>query len=244
MIRPDVFYQRLVAKLCSMGLRADEYIFSPVNYYDDYQKLPELPKPFELFWKSGEFVEQNEIRITITSSRPHIRELFEKNDGIIELGPMKDITTVSDYYFDDMQVEERGTKLFYSLATPLHYTIEKTIENHLAVIQMALSDELPQSPMSIKEIEDYIHPITILIKERFGANYNLSSHTVTMLDGTTFGFHSAAVKQLNHYNIYISENDLQGAKECIEKIRHFFPYINMEKLFSRSKDTDYSSISQ
>ena len=232
MIHPNIFYDRLTKKLLSMGLTTNEFIFGPVNYYDANEGIPICPMPYELFWKSNNFSEQHEIRVVITSLRPEIKYLFDSNDGIIELGPMTDITTVSEYYFEDIEVEERGSKLLYSLATPEEYVLDETIENNLTLIRMALADELPESPMTIKEIEDYIRPFVEIIETKYGAKYNWNLHLVTLSDGKTYNFNSSAIKHLEHYNTYIIEHDLKGAKECIDKIQHFFPYINMGNYFS------------
>lgn len=232
MIRPDMFYKRLTQELLSVGLMEDEFIFAPVNYYDVNKGIPGVPMPYELFCKSDKYSEQHEIRVVITSLRPEIRSFFESNNGILELGPMKDITTLSEFYFDDICVEERGNKLNYSLATPIKYVLDETVENNLAIIQLALSDELPQSPMTIKEIEDYIQPIIEIIEGKFGARYNRVMHTVTISNGITYNFHSAAMKVLEHYNIYMLDHDLKGAKECIDKMKHFFPYIDTGDYFS------------
>lgn len=232
MIHPNKFYERLTKKLLSMGLTTNEFIFAPVNYYDTNEEMLIYPMPYELFWKSNKYSEQHEIRVVITSLRPEIKYLFDSNNGLIELGPMKDIATVSEYYFDDIEVEERGGKLLYSLATPQKYVLDETIENNLAIIREALSDELPGSPMAIKEIEDYIRPYVEIIETKYGAKYNWNLHLVTLSDGKTYNFKSSAIKHLEHYNTYMIDHDLMGAKECIDKMQHFFPYINMGNYFS------------
>ena len=166
-ITPDKFCERVASKLIEMGLRKEEILIGPVFYTNNFRKpFIIFNEPEELFSKDISYSEQSEIRIAVDTRREEVRELFEKTNGIIEIGPIDEsIATLSEFYFDDMIVEERDNKLLFNLARPQHYDYIDDV-SLIVILQQALSDEMPEAPMSIEAIEDTMDKILALLWQR------------------------------------------------------------------------------
>ena len=166
-ITPDKFCERVASKLIEMGLRKEEILIGPVFYTNNFRKpFIIFNEPEELFSKDISYSEQSEIRIAVDTRREEVRELFEKTNGIIEIGPIDEsIATLSEFYFDDMIVEERDNKLLFNLARPQHYDYIDDV-SLIVILQQALSDEMPEAPMSIEAIEDTMDRILALLWQR------------------------------------------------------------------------------
>lgn len=235
LIRPDYFVGFIKNKLMERGVWEKEILISPVSYTDYYRKPFIIGNnPEELFRKHIEYQEQSEIRIVIDTRRKEVQELFDQN-GVIELGPVNDsIASISDFYFNDMEVEIRGNKIYYSLAKPQEYNIEEIDDLSLIIIlQQALSDELPGAPMTINCIEKEINIIlkTLSLRDEnvmYDKLTNILYYKRKRLDlGSKAGY-----KMLEHYNTYILDKDYKGAGETIEKFKYFFPKYDMGNYFS------------
>lgn len=231
-IQPDVFYEKLMDFFNSYGMKYNtDFLFMPVNYYD-YESSSVFcveDAPLELFFKSSYYSEQNEIRLVITSDKPEIINIFEENDGVIHLGDMTDVASISEYYFDDLQVEERGTKLYYSISEPL--VRDATEDDIIGWLVQILADEMPHSPMSVNEMKEELLKCEVALRD-FKVIYDSKSNIVTTSKGKKYNLDNVAVKILNHYNDYMIEGDLISAKECIDKIHEFFPNLSMDDYFS------------
>ncbi len=235
LIRPDAFVAFVKNRLLDIGVKEKEIIIGSVSYMD-YHKKPFIigKDPEELFSKHIEYQEQSEIRIVIDTRRKEVRDLFGE-DGIIELGAVDaSVATISDFYFEDMQVEIRGNRLLYSLAKPKVYDINEVDDvSLLTVIQQALSDELPQAPMSIRQIEQWINDILQILKSRDPyVKYDWSTNVIFYKGKSCDLGAKAGYKLLEHYNTYILDGDIRSAGETVEKFKHFFPSYNMGNYFS------------
>lgn len=235
LIRPDVFVAFVKNKLVERGIKEEEIIIKPVSYIDYYKK------PFiiandseELFYKHIDYHEQSEIRIVVDTRRKEVRDLFDEH-GVIELGKVDEsIATISDFYFDDIQVEIRDNKLLYSLAKPLVYDIDNVDDYSLiTVIQQGLSDELPNAPMTIEQIDKWINGILHVLKKRDPDMKYDSFTNILFYKGKSYDLGvKAGHKLLEHYNIYILDGDIESAGETIDKFKHFFPKYDMGDYFS------------
>ena len=130
-----------------------------------------------------------------------------------------------------MSLEIRGNKLLYSLAKPKHYDYIDDL-SLIIVLQQALSDELPEAPMSIETIEDTMDKILNLLRQR---DSNMIYDKATNL----FCFKGkwcdigvqASYKMRNHYINYILDRDFESAGDVVEKFCHFFPKYDMGNFF-------------
>lgn len=126
LITPDKFHELVVSKLKYLGVWESEFLFKPISYFD-YTARGFMLQPFgnELFNKHIIYKEQSEVRIVVDTRREFVRELFDKTDGVIHLGKIDpQVAFISDFYFEDVQIEIRDNKLYYSLATPIEIPIE------------------------------------------------------------------------------------------------------------------------
>ncbi|OBR91424.1 hypothetical protein CLRAG_29910 [Clostridium ragsdalei P11] len=95
------FEQRIVTALMVLGLKKEEIIITPVQYFDfekfgqyswwDFGQKP----PMELAIKDKRFESQSEARIIINTDNIRIKRILEKP---IEIGSLKDIASVSNTY--------------------------------------------------------------------------------------------------------------------------------------------------
>ncbi len=232
-ITPDKFCERVASKLIGMGLRKEEILIGPVFYTNNFRKpFIIFNEPEELFSKDISYSEQSEIRIAVDTRRDEVRELFEKTNGIIEIGPVDEsIATLSEFYFEDMTVEERDNKLLFNLARPQHYDYIDDV-SLIVILQQALSDEMPEAPMSIEAIEDTMDKILNLLRQRDpDVLYDKKTNFFRFKGiGCDLGS-KAAYKMLEHYNNYVIDGDFEGAGAVVEKFKHFFPKYDMGNYF-------------
>lgn len=233
-IRPDLFLRFVKEKLQERGVHADEILISPISYSDYYSEpIRIVNAPDELFSKHISFSEQKEVRIVIDTRREIVKKMFDAH-GVIELGPVDEsIARISDFYFKDMSVEVRGDQMLYELAKPIEYELVDVGEAHISLLYQALSDELPESPMSIEKIETEIEKCMSVIRG-VDANASYSRHNnILYYKGEKIDIgEKAGYKLLEHYNNYILEGDMNGAGETIAKFKHFFPKYEMGDYFN------------
>ena len=228
MINPVVFRDRVKKTLLELGVREKEILFKPVIYFDYFDKPFYTEKCFdELFSKHTDYEEQSEIRIVVKTGRKEVKELFDKNNGVIKLGPIdSSVATMSDLYFDDMLVEIRGKEFIYSLATPVVEEISP--ELLISAIFQALADELPHAPMTIEDIEEEIAKYSNYFEKNFDAHYDPITHDV-VYNERVYNFSNKSILCLiDHYYSYLKDNDQVNANITIDKIHHFFPRFQFE----------------
>lgn len=231
LINPINFRNLMIKRLKELGVRDEEILYKPVSYTDFYDRTFILePYGQELFCKHIAYKEQSEVRFVIDTRRKEVKELFDKSDGKIDLGPIDDeVALLSKFYFEDVQVEIRGKEMLYSLAEPEVFEVDSRWI--IGVIRQTLNDELPNSPLSIEEIEAKLTEFVALLKEKGDASYDRATHEV-MFEGKRYGLASTSgAKIIEHYRNYMDDGDLAGASDCIAKFHHFFPMYDMEYYF-------------
>lgn len=227
---PHRFIELMTNRLLELGVRKSEIVCKPVLYIDFKKESFVIPPVGEeLFYKHIDFEEQSEIRIAIDTRRPEVKTLFDRSNGVIELGPIdKSIASLSELWFEDMQVEICDKELLYSLAKPV--VSEVTSEAIVCGISYVLEDEHPKSPMTIEQMEAQISEYAGWLRDR-GDTYDPQTHCVT-IKGISYDLASTTVcKMVSHYQHYMVEGDLKSAKETIDKIHHFYPMYNLEHYF-------------
>lgn len=231
-IRPDLFVEKICKALRDLGLNQEEIMIAPIQYFD-YRKgnfiIPTDNQ--ELFYKNLMYEVQSEIRIVINTENNVIIEALNKENGIINIGPIDNsIATMSELYSNDMLVEIRGNKLLYSLANPTQEKASK--EETITFLLQAISDELPESPMSIQRMEKNIAKYAEGIEKWFGLKYDPETHVVYSEDERYELAGRAGYKIIEHFDIYMQDLDIENAGDCVNKFHRFFPMFNMEYYFS------------
>lgn len=108
---PHEFLLRIRDFLLSLDVKLEEIIVSPVQYLDrNVCSFAQVNSPMELLIKDISFKEQSEIRIIINSKSEKYIKYMKEHGNIINIGSIEDITSVYDYYFDDMVIERIGEK--------------------------------------------------------------------------------------------------------------------------------------
>ncbi|MBR2312292.1 MAG: tetratricopeptide repeat protein [Clostridia bacterium] len=140
---PHEFFKRVRKYFENIGLKQDEYIIAPVSYSDKNKNfLIGDRMPGELYSKDKSFEYQSEIRIVVTSQRPEVVSFFDRCNGIVDLGAMDDIASISDYYFNDIVMQKRNEKQIV-LNLPQPITKEITLADHwMYMIYVILKDEV------------------------------------------------------------------------------------------------------
>lgn len=234
-LKPDSFVDFVKTRLEERGVKEEEILIRPVSYFDYYSKPFIIANdPEELFNKNIIYSGQSEVRIVVDTRRKVVRDLFDKR-GVIELGPVdKSIASISEFYFNDIEVEIRGNTLLYSLARPEEYEIDEVDDTSLInILEQALSDELPGAPMCIERIEKEMGIIMRVLGQRDPAAKYDSATNILYYKGFQRDLGATAgAKMLEHYNIYISDGDIGSAGETIAKFKYFFPKYDMGNYFS------------
>ncbi len=236
-LRPDYFVSFVKAKLMEKGVKEEEIFISPISYSDYFRKPFFIANdPEELFSKRVSFVGQNEVRIVVSTRRKEVRSLFNE-DGVIELGAVdRSIVTLNEFYFQDMSLEIRGDKLLYSMPNPEVFDYVDSV-SLIIVMQQALSDELPQAPMGIDEIKEYVETIIKTLQLRDpNTTYDWRTN-ILRFEGQFFDLGAkAGYKILEHYNNYLIDKDYRGAGDAIKKFKYFFPKYDMGGYFDAYYD--------
>ena len=146
---PHEFFNRIQTALMELGVKEEEIIISPVEYLNRYEPMTtNIPYPGELLLKDKSFEKQSEVRIIINSNSPQYISYMQRNNNILSIGSLADITQIYDYYFNDLSLERMGnTGLMFSLPQSKTFSIYD---------------------MSFFELEDLLHNIlrgTVKIKE-------------------------------------------------------------------------------
>ena len=222
-IQPDKFYFLLKNRLLEYGFLEEEITLMPISYHDYKGHSFFIPNPGEeLFHKHVAYSKQSEVRLLIDCRRPQVKAIMDNNDGIIELGPIgKDIVKVSDFYFDDIQLEIRGHQIIYSLATPVSEKVG--IRDAFGIFCQILSDEMPESPMSIDVYRAKIEKWVNYMCKSYRLSYNKETLTFTRGKWTASVKETAMQMLKSHYRTYIADGDWKGAKNTELKYKYLFP---------------------
>ena len=85
--------------------------------------------------------------------------------------------------------------------------------------------------MTISEMKKELMECETALRD-YNVYFDKKTNVVITSKGEKIKLDNVAVRILNHYNDYMIEGDLNGAKECIDKIHEFFPNLSMGDYFS------------
>lgn len=168
--KPKEFFERIRKSLRSQGVYNHEIIINPVHYVDrskNWMLAEQAPK--ELFFKQLRFEHQSEVRVVINTQRKEILDEFDKNNGLINIGDLSDICSVSDYYFKEMNISLGERSLLFDLPKPIVSKV--TFDEAISILLQYLCDEVPESPLSIDAINDKLKEFSKLFDESFNCDY-------------------------------------------------------------------------
>lgn len=225
LIRSDKFVEFVKTKLEEKGVMEEEIIIQPVLYVDYFRKPFIIGcEPEELFSKHIEYSDQCEVRIVIDTRRKEVADLFNEI-GVIELGPVDEsIATLSDYYFKDMHAEIRGNKLYYELPKEEQHKFDELSDDYfISIIFQALSDEMPEAPMTIEAIEELINGMLGVLRRRDPeVTYNWDTNILTFKGESIDVGAKSGFKVLEHYINYIFDGEFEKAGDQMAKHKRFF----------------------
>jgi len=129
------------------------------------------------------FSYQSEIRVVLTPHKSSLTKLIEQKNGIIDLGNMKDIAEIQEYYFDDFHMQLRGNTILFSLPNAIETPISDpmTVISH---IHQLYRDELPGPLLSIEKRDLLIDEACAFLQKHFGISFDKNSLTFTNSDGS------------------------------------------------------------
>ncbi len=192
---PGLFFERVRTFLYCLDVNAEEIIISPVEYLDrGVRSFAQVQSPRELLIKDMAFQDQSEVRIIINSNSKKYLQYMKDHNNIIDIGSLEDITTIYDYYFDDMSIERwSGIGLMISRPEKREFNIRDMdffeLEDFLVSILRG-TVKLTRVPENSKTWQEKLSLIIDLFKEKFGVivvvdedrhiyMYNLSQELLT-----------------------------------------------------------------
>ncbi|MBN1035642.1 hypothetical protein DWC20_08800 [Clostridium botulinum] len=166
---PHEFFERMINFLHNFGLNDNEFIIHPVGYVNKYKQFWVGDKiPGELFIKDSSFDYQSEIRIVISSMRRKIIQKLNKVNGIVDIGSMKDIADIQEYYFTDFIMQKRGNQLLYALPKPIVKKFKEcSLEELLSMLFQTYEDWLPNPPKNDEEKRENLKILENIIWEKY-----------------------------------------------------------------------------
>lgn len=169
---PHKFFERMRNFLYNLGLKDKEFIIHPVRYINKHnQFFVGDCIPGELFFKDSSFDYQSEIRIVICSRRKEIIDKVNATNGIFDIGSMKDIADIQDYYFTDFIMQKRGNSLLYVLPKPIRKDLRDcSLEELLGMLFQTYEDRLPEPPKNEKEKNEGLKILEDIIWEKYSAH--------------------------------------------------------------------------
>ncbi len=117
---PNIFFERVYNHLETLGVSRQEILIKPVTYLD--KNIPFLTRskyPMELFLKDVRFQNQSELRIVINTKNSNVIKQLRKQNFILDIGDLSDITEIYKYYLEDMLIEMDGMTLSFNLPEPI-----------------------------------------------------------------------------------------------------------------------------
>lgn len=172
---PKEFHRRLRDFMREFGVNDDEWIIHPVGYSGKNEHfLIGDDMPAELFSKDTSFEYQKEIRAVVYTKRYSVIKKFNKCNGIVNLGCMKDIASIEEYYFNDMSMYlTNKNKMLYVLPRPkITPLVEEKPETLMGIIQQAYDNRIPGEELSDRERRDeYIKPIVNILNKNFDIEF-------------------------------------------------------------------------
>lgn len=182
---PHKFFERLKHALLQYGFEQDEFVIQPVNYIDKHnQFLIGDIVPGELFVKDSSFDYQSEIRVVLMPRSSKIIKKLEKVNGIFDLGSMRDIASIYDYYFHDFHMQLRNNSILFTLPKPEFTPITDPL-TIISYIHQIYRDEEPGGLLNIQDRDELVDKMAELLKSKFAIKFNMETLTFTSEDGQT-----------------------------------------------------------
>lgn len=129
---PHDFFSKLRKYFIKLGFKENEIIINPIKYINkNSSHIIHDIFPNELFYKDQYFDYQNEIRIILNSVNTNLLDRLKNNNNIIEIGNLKNITSIEEFYFKDMYIIKRGNHLLYEKSKPEIIPIDKISRKEL-----------------------------------------------------------------------------------------------------------------
>lgn len=175
---PNEFFRRVIDSLVKMGISKDDVVVSPVVYGDKntYRIYP-IDSPKELLFKDKFFEDQSEVRIIVNNRDRNFQELMTASHGVIEVGSLEDITSVYDFYFDDLSIEIHGSNSI-SFSLPQSQSTKVSDMNFYELLDLVSSitkgdtriDGIPPDSVSWK---DKLQSIIEIFNSKWGIVLNI-----------------------------------------------------------------------
>jgi hypothetical protein len=155
---PIEFIERVKNFFLKKGVKQEEILIEPVEYLNKKEPFISTRRfPYELFLKDSSFSYQSEIRIVINTKNHLILQELAENNNIVNIGSLQDISSVEEFYYDDMFLELRGNKLSSALAEPIK---DLPKEELLSMVYRIINDDIEvrngNKKSALQDIEDIL----------------------------------------------------------------------------------------
>lgn len=178
---PKKFHERLRKFMRSWGINDNEWLIKPVSYFEkNAHFVMGSNVPSELFLKDSSFEYQKEVRAVIFTKRQAVLNKMERCNGIIDIGCMKDIASIQEYYFDDMVMKLIGNnRMIYTLPHPIEIPLEEMdSETLMAIVQQVYENRLPSGVLGDGlEREEIIRAVLGILDKKFDIEFSYSDDT-------------------------------------------------------------------
>lgn len=237
---PKKFFEKIREFFIKLGVKENEIIISPVEYVNKKEnRISAISYPKELLLKDMFYSKQSEIRIIINSNNLKFLEHMKKNNSIIDIGNIEDITEIYDYYFNDLLIErESKNSILFNLPKPEDEAFEDMDLKKLLDIFIQISTNNLPTPISSEKKEDLINSIKRIIKNKFNidVDYNNKEIQIYNASDSIFKYFETMSKPYkiindfeNNINKLINQSEFQKAVNEIQKV---FENIENKELFN------------
>ena len=226
---PKKFFEKIREFFIKLGVKENEIIISPVEYVNKKEnRISAISYPKELLLKDMFYSKQSEIRIIINSNNLKFLEHMKKNNSIIDIGNIEDITEIYDYYFNDLLIErESKNSILFNLPKPEDEAFEDMDLKKLLDIFIQISTNNLPTPISSEKKEDLINSIKRIIKNKFNIDVDYNNKEIQIYNASDsifkyFETMSKPYKIINDFendiNKLINQSEFQKAVNEIQKV--------------------------
>lgn len=226
---PKKFFEKIREFFIKLGVKENEIIISPVEYVNKKEnRISAISYPKELLLKDMFYSKQSEIRIIINSNNLKFLEHMKKNNSIIDIGNIEDITEIYDYYFNDLLIErESKNSILFNLPKPEDEAFEDMDLKKLLDIFIQISTNNLPTPISSEKKEDLINSIKRIIKNKFNidVDYNNKEIQIYNASDSIFKYFETMSKPYEIINVFenninklINQSEFQKAVNEIQKV--------------------------
>lgn len=181
------FFSRLVKGIELLGVKREDIIIASVDYINKHsEQLSMTEFPYELLQKDNYFKDQSEVRVIIKKPTKRFCDYLKKYGNRINIGSLDDITSISDYYYDDMQIYRYGNKsLMISLPQPKNLDIHKMNLSELCglleniVVHKTVSLIVPEDHKDASYTEQ-IKLLLDIFRDKYNIMVDISNGSINM----------------------------------------------------------------